>query len=236
MKIALSDLSTKVLGTLGERTIAASNKPIYLMVKNNVLLQAVETDYIVYDAVYSKRTYSGLGPLVIEADIRCDEPFEGIKSILSGFMKISGCSHQQMAKELYAVIEVHGLNLDNYNYSEQTAAQKKLIEEFELPANVVKIGSMNLTEIFGMQKTAYFDFKRIFDEEVAANSLLRQTESATSIRRSLESSIRNYLSLVTAMNQVDGWRELYIELNELVKAARNSNQATPEETPETPAV
>ena len=233
MKAKLANLKTKVLATLAERTIAASNKVIYLVVKDNVLLTEVETAYEGYDAVYAKQTYSGKGVLVAEADERCDAPFEGIKSILSGFIKINGYSKQQEAKDLYHVIEVHGLDLDRYNYSEQTAAKKKLIEEFDLPENVIKIVSLSLTEVFGMQKTSHFDFIRVYDEQVAANSILRQTESATSIRKNVELTLRNYLNLVTAMKQMPGWKELYIELNELVKAARNSNLTSPDETPET---
>ena len=50
-------------------------------------------------------------------------------------------------------------------------------------------------------------------------------------------AVRNYLQYVEMMNDIDAnWSPLYIELNEIVKAASNSKQAskktdTPTETP-----
>ncbi|MCD0480272.1 hypothetical protein LPB90_17690 [Chryseobacterium sp. LC2016-29] len=54
------------------------------------------------------------------------------------------------------------------------------------------------------------------------NSGLRQMESASSVRRSLERSLRSYLNMLTALKEVPDWQDAYAEINELVKAAKNS--------------
>jgi hypothetical protein len=50
-------------------------------------------------------------------------------------------------------------------------------------------------------------------------------------RVNLEMAMNNYLNLVTAMNQMEGWFDLYFELNEVVKAAKNSAKKSKDVTP-----
>jgi len=235
MKIYFGHLSTKNLATLAQRVISISKALFHPVVKDHVLLTEVESAYNDFDAVYTKSTYSGKGPVVAEADARRDEPFEGVKLLLSGYAKISGCSFQQDAKDLYAIFESFGLDLDRYSYSEQTAQMVKLIEELDKPVNVSKIVRLNFTEPFEIMKSAQSAFEKVFGEQAKANAELRQMESATSLRKNLETALRNYLTIVTAMKDLDGWKELYTELNEVVKAAKNSKQSSAESLPPVPA-
>ena len=84
---------------------------------------------------------------------------------------------------------------------------------------------MGLTSVFDELVAAQQAFKSIYLEQSEANASLRVTPSASSLRKRLENSIRNYLQFVRAMKDVDGWSLLYAELNELAKAARNSKQS-----------
>ena len=54
--------------------------------------------------------------------------------------------------------------------------------------------------------------------------------TATGIRRELESVLRTYLTMVRTMISQPGWRELYAKLDEAVKAAFNSHTSTKTET------
>ena len=38
----------------------------------------------------------------------------------------------------------------------------------------------------------------------------------------MEAALKNWLKLVTAMRNVDGWQDLYHDLNEVVKAAKRA--------------
>ncbi|WP_175622326.1 hypothetical protein [Chryseobacterium schmidteae] len=49
---------------------------------------------------------------------------------------------------------------------------------------------------------------------------LRLMKSATAIRRDLEKTIKSFLSLITAMKDIQDWKLLYADINELIKAAK----------------
>ncbi len=61
MKITLSDLNTKDLATLVQRSITASDSGKYAVISNHPLLSELKTIYTEYDAVYTKSTFSGKG-------------------------------------------------------------------------------------------------------------------------------------------------------------------------------
>lgn len=99
---------------------------------------------------------------------------------------------------------------------------KKLIEALEAPKNTEYLTALSLTDAFADLKTKQVDFETLFAEQAEANAELRQMDSATSLRKNLQTQLKTYLDLVTAMKSVDGWQNLYADLNELVKAAKNS--------------
>ena len=49
-----------------------------------------------------------------------------------------------------------------------------------------------------------------------------KTPSATALRRELEKTLRAYLDFVNIMKVQKDWERVYQEINEIVKAARNS--------------
>ncbi|MDP4272522.1 MAG: hypothetical protein Q8909_20735, partial [Bacteroidota bacterium] len=114
MEITLTKLSTKNLATLTKRVISISDKSEYAIVQDNPLLAQLKTADNVYDAAYTKNTYSGLGPDVDTADHELDTIFRGIKQILLGNSHDAGSAVHQESVELYAVIEKYGTGLDHY--------------------------------------------------------------------------------------------------------------------------
>jgi len=227
MKINLTQLSTKDLAALSQRTIVISDEPAFAVVKDNPLLAAVKSVYNEYDTVYTKKAYSGKSDLLAEADSKRDAPFGGLKFILLGHIKVSSSSYQQDAKDIYAIIEKYGIDLDRYKWAEETAQLKKLIEELDKPENVAKIERMQLTVVLTQIKDAQTAFEKLFVEVAGENSELRMMESASSFRKTLETALHNYFNVVKAMNQLPGWKELYAKLDEIVKAANNSRPTPP---------
>lgn len=227
MTISFTSLSTKDLAALSQRAIATSEEPAFDVAKDNPLLEAVKSVYNEYDAVYTKKAYSGKGDQLVEADRVRDIPFSGLKSILIGHAKVSTSPVQQDAKDIYAIIEKYGIDLDRYKWAEETAQLKKLIEELDKPGNVEKISRMQLTPIVDHLKEAHFAFEQLFNEIAGENSELHMMESASSMRKTLEAVLRNYLNVVKAMKAQSGWKELYAKLDEIVKAANNSRPTPP---------
>ena len=234
MKISFVRLSIDSLGALAKRALEISAKAAYTVVLNHPLLLVLITAYNDFFAVFDKKTYSGDGLLVAKANLLRDDFFKGMKNSLSGLSKMKGLTTQQDAIDLYAVFETHGLDLYRYSYGDQTIHFDKLIEDLDKPANMAKIERVHLTEPYNLMKSAHTDFVSIIGEQTGANTELRLMESATSLRDNLETALRNYFNVVTAMKDVDGWKELYVELNEAVKAAKNSNNPGKGDTPAAP--
>lgn len=223
MKIALSRLSTKDLATLSQRIINTSESGKYQVIKSHPLLTELKAKYADYDAVYTKMTFSGKGNDVAALDRERDLLFNTIKKFLNGYRKMITLSNFQFAEELYQLFKQYGLDLDRLSYSSETAQMKKLIEELEKPENLAKIDALSLSDAFTDMKTKQAAFEALFAEQAAANADLRTMKSASAIRKDLEKSLKALLGLITAMKDVADWKLLYADVNELVKAAKNSN-------------
>jgi hypothetical protein len=231
MQITLSKLNVRNLATLAKRTVTISLRPEFSVVQGNPLFEQVRQESGRYDALYTKNAFSGMGPEVEAADHNQDAIFSGIKTILTGYAKDKGSPQYADSVALYAIFEKYGTGLDRYSYSEEAAQLQKLLEELERPENAPKLANLHLTDNVVRLRVAATEFSRLFEQQVSANAALRNMESASSGRQALERALHNYFSVVSAMKNVDGWAILYAELNEAVKATRNSEVQTTTASP-----
>lgn len=231
MRITYQKLTTDTLAELVKRVLGISKKEAYVMVLNHPLLvklMAVADDYLL---VFDKQSFSGKGKLVAKADLLRDNLFKGLKNSIFWASQMQGSTSQQDAIDLYAYFEIHGLELYRYNYGDESAHLDKLIEDLEKPENKAKIDRLHMTESYELMKSSQINFQQQFGDQTAANAELRGMESATSLQNAMQSALRNYLQYVEVMITVDDtWTPLYNELNEVVKAAVNSKQASSKET------
>lgn len=223
MKITLSTLSTKDLATLVQRLINISTSGNYSVINNHPLINEIKNKYADYDAVYTKPIFSGKGRDVNSADRERDVTFVNLKSYLNSYRKMSSLPNHQYAEDLYQIFKLHGLDLDRMSYSSQSAQMKKLIQTLQVTENIQKITALALHTAFSEMKSKQNAFETIFAEQADANANLRQMNSASSIRRDLEKTVKSFLNLLTAMKDVPDWQLLYLEISEMVKAAKNSN-------------
>ncbi|MCI3936123.1 DUF6261 family protein [Chryseobacterium aahli] len=226
MKITLRKLSTKDLATLAQRTIYTSESGTYPVINGHPLLAELKLNYADYDAVYTKMTFSGKGNDVANADRERDITYTTLKAFLSSYRKMFILSNYQSAEDLYQIFKQFGLDLDRLSYSAQTAQMKKLIEELERPENTQKLNVLSLIPAFNEIKSKHDAFELIFAEQAGANANLRQMKSASAIRRDLEKILKSFLNLITAMKDIDDWKLLYADINELIKAAKLSKKST----------
>lgn len=220
MKITLSKLSTKDLATLSQRIINSSESGNFPVISNHPLLTDLKTMFADYDEVYTKQIYSGKGVNVAEADRERDNAFRVLKNFLNGYRKMTTLSNYQFAEDVFQIFRLYGIDMDKESYSRQTAQMKKLIEDLEKPENIQKLHALSLTTAFNDMKSKHEAFEIIFAEQAVANANLRLMKSATAIRRDLEKTIKSFLSLITAMKDIQDWKLLYADINELIKAAK----------------
>ncbi|CAD7800046.1 hypothetical protein CHRY9390_00574 [Chryseobacterium aquaeductus] len=167
-----------------------------------------------------------------KAEIERDAAYSNLKAFLNGYRKLPSAPNYQMAEDLYQVFKNYGLDLDRLSYSSQTAQMEKLIEDLELPDNAQKIAVLFLGTAFTEMKTKHDEFEALFAEQAGANADLRQMKSASGIRKHLEKTLKAYLTIITAMKEVQGWEVFYADINELVKAAKNSSHTKPTDSSE----
>lgn len=222
MKISLQRLSTKDLATLVQRTIASSKSGKYKITENQPLLTALEGVFVQYDAVYTKQTFSGKGKSVAEADEARDKAFSALKNFLFGYHQLSIAPNADKAKALYDIIKTYGTDMDRQTYSTQTAQLKKLIEDLDKSENKAKLTALGILPALEDLKTKQEAFETLFAEQSEANAELRKTPSATALRKDLEKALRTYLDLIKVMKSQPVWEDLYQDINELVKSAKNS--------------
>jgi len=225
MKIALTMLSTKDLATLAQRILSNSQSGKYTVITNHPLAASLQTSYTEYDKVYTKQAFSGKGKDVAAADRERDLAYSSFKAFLNGYRQLPSAPNVQLAEDLYGIFKTFGLNIDRLSYSSQTAQMKKLIETLELPENQQKITALSINTAFAEMKAKQADFEAIFAQQAEANADLRQMTSASAIRKDLEKVLKSYINLITAMKDVQDWELLYSDMNELVKAAKNSSVA-----------
>ena len=88
------------------------------------------------------------------------------------------------------------------------------------PNNQNKLRAVGLDMTYEELKRKQMDFERLYSEQIEVNAELRMEKSASSLRKDLENTLRNYLKYIDAMKSVPNYKELYYELNELLKKER----------------
>lgn len=232
LRIAYSKLSTKVLGNLSNRTLEVVS-PAYQsgVLQHNPIVEVLKAKNKEYQDVVIKNTYSGLGDPVAQADMLRDTLFRNLRRMLQGMAAFSHTSKGKAAEALLTVFEETG-DINNLSYADENIVIRTLIKRLDEPENMGHLSTAVAKDEYEALRLAQSAFEKVSAEQTDANSALRQKMSASSARRELEQALRNVFSLVSAMKDVAGWEDLYHDLDELLKEARQSNRKPKKEEPE----
>ncbi len=228
LKISFKKLSTKVLDNLGSRTLELVNQTADQQLITHPLTLALNTRYNEYNAVIIKKTFSGMGISIEEADLERDRLYMALKNLISGFAAFNGTPVSNAAQSLQAIFDEFG-SIRGKNYAEESVIIDKLISRLSQPEVHAAIALLGITAQVSQLTQAQTTFTSLFLSQAEANSALRMQASATSIRKELEDALRNEYGFVTAMRNVAPWDALYASLSEVVKAARQSKRPIGEE-------
>lgn len=216
LKIGLTGLTTKQLDYLGEQTIALSEKNINREIADNILFRQVKTTHEQYRRVVMKQTFSGMGEEVKAADITRDKFYSGLARIISGFSVFDGTAKQDFALFLQKIISDTG-SVSGLSYAEESVVLNKLLERLSADEARNAIAALGIAEEVEKLVAIQKNFDMLFTEQLDANSGLRQQPTASGMRKELESVLRNYFALVSAMRGVESWKDIYSDLGELLK-------------------
>lgn len=223
LKITFKKLTTKTLGDLATRVLAVLKLLVTGILANNPLVAELEEKNATYQQVVIKKVYSGMGPDVELLDLKRDNTIRGLKRLLKGFLKFTDSPKADDAKVLLAMLDEVG-NIEKMSYADQNTAMRKLGEKAAAEDVQARIARLGLTDEAEAINAAQAEFEAAATAQTGENALLRQTASATAIRSELEDALRNIFALVTAMRNQPKWDNLYTELGELIKEAKQSNR------------
>lgn len=216
LSISYSKLTTKKLDYLGEQTIILSEQNNHSEVTSNVLFQQVKTVHADYRVVVMKQTYSGMGAEVAAEDLTRDSFDLGLRKIINGYAAFTGSYKQEYALLLQKIFDQAG-SITQLSYAEESIVIGKILEKLSVSDAKNAISALGIDEEVGMLQESQNRFNSLYTEQVDANSDLRQQSSATKMRKQLEDALRAYYGLVSAMSNVEPWKDIYSDLNELLK-------------------
>ena len=216
LSISLSKVTTKNLDYLGEQTIALSAINSNSDIVANVLFQQLKTTHAQYNQVVIKKTYSGLGEDLKNLDLTRDRFYSSIVRIVDAFAVFDGTAKQASAQLLQKVISETGA-INGLSYAAESIVLNKLTERFSVPDVQSAISTLGIGEEVTKLADTQKQFDTLYTEQLDANSDLRQQSSASAMRKELESVLRSYYALVSAMSAVEPWKDIYSDLTELLK-------------------
>lgn len=218
MSTSLSRLSVFALSSFASEVIEYSDQKAPGLVANHPLLTVLKSDYALLFAALGKLTYSGKGKEVAQADVNRREMYLSLRFVLRGYAKAKGHSGQKAAKELLRLFDLKGKKVFQDSYLVKSNDMTHLVAALSKPEQLARIEALGLAELVALLKEACAAFDEKYYAQIAANAELHSAPSATSLRKQLELSLRNYLSYIKAMSTVDdNWNLFYHYSEEVAK-------------------
>ncbi len=216
LSIRFSTLSTKGLAALAESCIQLTEQNANKEVAKSPLFEKIKTSYNEYNNNLIKPSYSGMGDFIRQQDIVQDRYYAASRRLLLGFAAFEGSRRAKQAQKLLKIYDRHGSPL-NLTYAQESILLQKLFETLNLPENKATIAELGIEEEMELFEQAHKDFYRVYLSQIDANSELRQQPTATSLRKDLESALRDFFAFISAMRKLSDWQDIYNDLNEVLK-------------------
>ena len=221
MKTNLSIYSTKGLDTIGRNVVHVTLQNAQEAAKTNVLFLKAETELNAYSPLVLKAFTTGMGKEENAAMKLVQSNYRRFTKMVEAHAEFPDTEKGKAAVALQPVIKRAG-KLYNEKKGHVSASVENLLAELLKPEPTTHIETLGLATETEELRAAKTEFDTVSGKRLDARSDLRQAGNASAGRRKLEKALKNYLRFVTAMRDVDGWQDLYSDLNEVMKAARLS--------------
>ena len=238
MKANWRRLSTRSLGAAIKRVINVTNLNENATAKNHPLFAALTESYSHFAPLIPKSPTSGMSSTVRQLAAQVYGYLQGIRKIAEGAALFPDTEKGAAGIEVAKIIKKGG-KIYNQNTGEADFSTTTVVAELNKPENAPYITALGLTAELQALTEAKARHDTQDTQRVDAESALRQTDTATNARPEMESTLKDWLNLVTSMRKQDGWKDLYHDLNEVVKSAKRAireGKELTEEEAEAPAV
>ena len=224
MSLDLRKLSTKILATYLNRTIAIAKKEAYqATLQHQPFTDKLERLNEQYQKSYTKLKRSGLGEQVAEANKKRWHCAIAIQKYLKGYLELPMLGHKAEAEKLLAVFKTVNFNSKENNYATITAKINHLFQLLESEEMKAHITAVNLTENLAALKESHQQFEKLMHQQIDENAQLVLIPAASTLRVEIIKTLRQYLKLLEIMKKESMWKPLYQEMHELNKIIEHSD-------------
>lgn len=223
----ISQLRLAEISTLSQRSLTLCKSERYNdSLGTYPLVLDLDKEFQAFQQSYLKQTHSGLGKQLAELDKKRDLAFSALKVQIESLSKL-GEDDYKGAEILYPIIKKYGENLDKLTYAAESNQLNGLIKELAKIDNLSKLRVIGLEKLFNLLKARQLEFEELFAEQAKINSELHHQPSASSLKKGLIEKLTRLFDVSEAMREQTGWKGLYSELMEYVKAAQGSLRDKP---------
>ncbi|WP_436415387.1 DUF6261 family protein [Petrimonas sp.] len=222
MKLNLRRLSTRSLAYGAKLFINVTNNNEQEAVKITPPFTLLVSEYTAYAPLVPRVSNKELKEKAAKAAEKVLTDIKNIKKFATGFAAMYPDTDKGLAATAILKAIAKGGKLYKGAAGELDSGITTVVRELKSPEMAQQIAAMEVTGHVAtlVEDKAAYDAANV--QRINAESDLAQTDSASTARPKLESAIRDYLALVTAMRKADGWQDLYADLNEVVKVLKRS--------------
>lgn len=214
-------LSTRSLGSAIKRVINVTNFNNNQEAKNHPLFVRTVEAYAVFAPLIPKSAFSGMSRSVRQLAAEVYGYLKGIRKIAEGAALFPDTEKGAAGVKVVEIIKKGGKIYDQKT-GEADFSTTTVIEELNKPENAPHITALGVSAELQALTEAKARHDAQDAQRIDADSAIRQTDSATKARAEMESTLKDWLNGITAMRKIDGWQDLYHDLNEVVKAAKRA--------------
>ncbi|MDO5523139.1 MAG: DUF6261 family protein [Bacteroidia bacterium] len=219
MKTNFKIYSTRGLDTIGRNVVYTTLQNSQQEAQTHPLFLAAKNELEAYSPLVLKPARSGMSEAENAALLVVQSHYKRLQKMVDAHALFPETEKGKAAVALQAVFKRAG-KLYDVKKGDAVSSVENLVAEFAKPEMAAHIATLGLTTEAEELRTAKTEFNNVAGQRLNVKSELRQTDSASIGRKKLEKALGNYLRFVTAMRGVEGWEDLYSDLNEVMKAAR----------------
>lgn len=222
MKLNFRRLTTRSLDYGGKLIINVTNNNAQEAAKTTPPFLALVNEHANYSKLVPRLGSSKMSDAVKVAAKAVLDSIRNIKRFAAGYEAMYPDSDKGKAATAILKAIAKGGKLYNRPAGDLDSKITTVVTELSSPELAPHVSTMELTEQVQSLVEKKAEYNVIEVQRIDAESALSQTDSASVARPKLESAMRDYLALVTAMRKTEGWQDLYADLNEVVKILKRS--------------
>ena len=222
MKANLSKLSVRSLDHGTKLIIDVTHNNAQEEAKTHPVFSEVETQHALFSPLVPKDHYARMSDMLKALSHEIVTDIRNIRKLVSGIVAIYTDTEAVNAAQIILDAIKKGGKLYSQKSDDLDSRLTTITTELAKPEAKAAFATLGLTPA----ANALDEKKKRYDDasvqELDKRSDITQTENASTARPRLESALKDYLALVTAMRKVSGWEDLYADVNEVVKRMKRS--------------